>query len=63
MIAAWMVFSLALGVALTVAAAALERACRAVRVPGDYPFLCLISDAKDGKLHVMHGKVTRVKVT
>ncbi|MDE3129495.1 MAG: hypothetical protein KGL38_15920, partial [Gemmatimonadota bacterium] len=34
MIAAWMVFALALGVALTVAAAAVERACRAVRVPG-----------------------------
>lgn len=34
MIAAWMVFAVALGVALTVAAAAVERACRAVRAPG-----------------------------
>jgi bla regulator protein blaR1 len=34
MIAAWMVFALALGVALTVAAAAVEGACRAMRLPG-----------------------------
>ncbi len=32
-------------------------------VPGDYLFLCMIPDAKDGKPHFMHGMVTRVKVT
>ena len=30
--------------------------------PGNYAFLCFISDAKDGKAHVEHGMIKEFKV-
>ena len=31
--------------------------------PGDYGLICFVPDAKDGKLHLMHGMVKQIKVS
>jgi hypothetical protein len=30
--------------------------------PGEYGYICFVPDAKDGKLHLLHGMMTQVKV-
>jgi hypothetical protein len=31
--------------------------------PGDYGLICFVPDAKDGKLHLMHGMIKQIKVS
>jgi hypothetical protein len=44
------------------AASGVEQSFTATFAPGDYLLICLIPDAKDGKLHFMHGMMHIVKV-
>jgi hypothetical protein len=44
------------------AAPGVEQSFTATFAPGDYLLICLVPDAKDGKLHFMHGMMHVIKV-